>query len=160
MKGGRNEPCPCGSGLKYKKCCMNRETDDGDLMSGLINVRGYLLKDKEHVKKYRKLRRVHSDVIDDMVKYIDDNDYHLRVSGDILEELKLNGLKILKKKSDNYDDQMFYYVLFMFNNYEKLKSIARVFIDEKKYSSSIKRDILKGMDEAYTGLFEIVDVDR
>jgi uncharacterized protein YecA (UPF0149 family) len=18
---GRNEPCPCGSGLKYKKCC-------------------------------------------------------------------------------------------------------------------------------------------
>lgn len=23
-KIGRNEPCPCGSGLKYKKCCMER----------------------------------------------------------------------------------------------------------------------------------------
>ena len=23
-KTGRNEPCPCGSGLKYKKCCMNK----------------------------------------------------------------------------------------------------------------------------------------
>ncbi|NQT59503.1 MAG: SEC-C domain-containing protein [Bacteroidetes bacterium] len=22
-KIGRNAPCPCGSGLKYKKCCMN-----------------------------------------------------------------------------------------------------------------------------------------
>ncbi len=22
-KVGRNEPCPCGSGKKYKKCCMN-----------------------------------------------------------------------------------------------------------------------------------------
>jgi hypothetical protein len=22
-KIGRNDPCPCGSGLKYKKCCMN-----------------------------------------------------------------------------------------------------------------------------------------
>lgn len=22
---GRNEPCPCGSGKKYKKCCMNKE---------------------------------------------------------------------------------------------------------------------------------------
>jgi hypothetical protein len=21
-KPGRNDPCPCGSGLKYKKCCM------------------------------------------------------------------------------------------------------------------------------------------
>lgn len=23
MKIGRNEPCPCGSGKKYKKCCIN-----------------------------------------------------------------------------------------------------------------------------------------
>ena len=22
-KVGRNEPCPCGSGVKYKKCCLN-----------------------------------------------------------------------------------------------------------------------------------------
>ena len=22
-KIGRNDPCPCGSGKKYKKCCMN-----------------------------------------------------------------------------------------------------------------------------------------
>lgn len=22
---GRNDPCPCGSGKKYKKCCMNKE---------------------------------------------------------------------------------------------------------------------------------------
>ena len=21
---GRNEPCPCGSGLKYKRCCLNK----------------------------------------------------------------------------------------------------------------------------------------
>lgn len=24
MKTGRNESCPCGSGLKYKKCCLNK----------------------------------------------------------------------------------------------------------------------------------------
>jgi hypothetical protein len=23
-KLGRNDPCPCGSGEKYKKCCLNR----------------------------------------------------------------------------------------------------------------------------------------
>ena len=23
-KIGRNEPCPCGSGKKYKKCCLGR----------------------------------------------------------------------------------------------------------------------------------------
>lgn len=31
-KTGRNEPCPCGSGLKYKQCCLGRkESDPGDL---------------------------------------------------------------------------------------------------------------------------------
>ncbi len=24
MKTGRNEPCPCGSGQKFKKCCLNK----------------------------------------------------------------------------------------------------------------------------------------
>jgi hypothetical protein len=26
IKVGRNEPCPCGSGKKYKKCCMGKES--------------------------------------------------------------------------------------------------------------------------------------
>jgi methionyl aminopeptidase len=25
LKVGRNDPCPCGSGLKYKKCCLGKE---------------------------------------------------------------------------------------------------------------------------------------
>lgn len=29
MKPGRNDPCPCGSGKKYKKCCLQAgETED------------------------------------------------------------------------------------------------------------------------------------
>lgn len=24
-KIGRNDLCPCGSGLKYKKCCLNKD---------------------------------------------------------------------------------------------------------------------------------------
>ncbi|MEF3168618.1 MAG: SEC-C domain-containing protein [Deltaproteobacteria bacterium] len=24
-KVGRNDPCPCGSGKKYKKCCLARD---------------------------------------------------------------------------------------------------------------------------------------
>jgi uncharacterized protein YecA (UPF0149 family) len=25
-KVGRNDPCPCGSGKKYKRCCLLKET--------------------------------------------------------------------------------------------------------------------------------------
>ena len=27
MKAGRNDPCPCSSGKKYKKCCMEKDLD-------------------------------------------------------------------------------------------------------------------------------------
>lgn len=26
-KIGRNDPCPCGSGKKYKKCCMRKDQE-------------------------------------------------------------------------------------------------------------------------------------
>jgi uncharacterized protein YecA (UPF0149 family) len=26
-KVGRNDPCPCGSGKKYKKCCLNKTSE-------------------------------------------------------------------------------------------------------------------------------------
>lgn len=32
MKVGRNEPCPCGSGKKYKKCCLNKQNVSSDLL--------------------------------------------------------------------------------------------------------------------------------
>ncbi|MFM9329116.1 SEC-C metal-binding domain-containing protein [Paenibacillus mesotrionivorans] len=25
--GGRNDPCPCGSGKKYKQCCWQKQAD-------------------------------------------------------------------------------------------------------------------------------------
>ena len=31
----RNDKCPCGSGLKYKKCCMQKVTDSADNQSRL-----------------------------------------------------------------------------------------------------------------------------
>ncbi|OJX36687.1 MAG: hypothetical protein BGO87_12890 [Flavobacteriia bacterium 40-80] len=33
MKIGRNEPCSCGSGKKYKKCCLNKEATESQIDS-------------------------------------------------------------------------------------------------------------------------------
>jgi hypothetical protein len=29
-KPGRNDPCPCGSGKKYKKCCLPKDEAEAD----------------------------------------------------------------------------------------------------------------------------------
>lgn len=32
MQVGRNDPCPCGSRKKFKKCCLNKTVETGDLL--------------------------------------------------------------------------------------------------------------------------------
>src|SRR5258708_7812763 len=29
MRTGRNKPCPCGSGRKYKQCCLSKQGERG-----------------------------------------------------------------------------------------------------------------------------------
>lgn len=36
---GRNDPCPCGSGKKYKKCCMPKDEDQVKLKRELENLK-------------------------------------------------------------------------------------------------------------------------
>lgn len=40
-KIGRNNPCPCGSGKKYKRCCLQKEADimQRELPSGRFDYR-------------------------------------------------------------------------------------------------------------------------
>ena len=48
MKTGRNDPCPCGSGLKYKKCCTDKHDADEHqrVMGPVMGELRELLKDK------------------------------------------------------------------------------------------------------------------
>ena len=41
-KVGRNDPCPCGSGKKYKKCCLNKPKQPVDLIESVQEKRKWL----------------------------------------------------------------------------------------------------------------------
>lgn len=43
VKIGRNDPCPCGSGKKYKKWCLNKKDYwDNKASSPLVNLKNNL----------------------------------------------------------------------------------------------------------------------
>ncbi len=42
MKIGRNDPCPCGSGKKYKYCCLNKPKDVPADYSTVVNLEAAL----------------------------------------------------------------------------------------------------------------------
>ena len=56
MVVGRNEPCPCGSGKKYKKCCAKRDAVEARL-EPQRDVTEVLSKDASIYKNWLEWRR-------------------------------------------------------------------------------------------------------
>ena len=59
MKTGRNQPCPCGSGKKYKKCCYKNDEADGKIIDQAEYTR-------------QKLRKTEGELIDLLIGYYTD----------------------------------------------------------------------------------------
>ncbi len=65
MRVSRNAPCPCGSGLKYKRCCLNRDLpDSGDLTETYYRKYRIRLKREAEVEAIRKAGRVAIETLD------------------------------------------------------------------------------------------------
>ena len=52
LKIGRNDPCPCGSGKKYKKCCLRKNQFVDQTQNAVIPAE--LTSDFEHIKATSK----------------------------------------------------------------------------------------------------------
>lgn len=82
MKIKRNDPCPCGSGKKYKKCCMEKEDD-------------------ENLKKLDRLKgNMHKNISQSKIKQcIHPNSKEC--NGQIINAHSIQNNKILNKLSEN-----------------------------------------------------------
>jgi methionyl aminopeptidase len=59
MKVGRNDPCPCGSGLKYKKCCLGKsKPEKTNLKEIYFKKHGIRLKEKRDIEGIKTAGRV------------------------------------------------------------------------------------------------------
>jgi hypothetical protein len=64
MDSGRNEPCPCGSGKKYKKCCLGRsggETAAGEMRDIMDEVRRKL--ESGHISSLDEAQEIVADFV-------------------------------------------------------------------------------------------------
>ena len=65
FKSGRNDPCPCGSGLKYKKCCLNKDAaDPGKLKTEYAKKYRIRIKEAPDIESIRKAGRLALDTLD------------------------------------------------------------------------------------------------
>ena len=79
MKTGRNAPCPCGSGKKYKKCCLHKDEADDFLYSRISQCYNSLI-DKMLDFVYAEMRQgILNAAMDDFLfqDKMEDNEYYL-----------------------------------------------------------------------------------
>lgn len=59
VKIGRNDPCPCGSGRKFKKCCLGKDgNDDRDLQELYSTKYGIRIKKPRDIEGIRRAGRL------------------------------------------------------------------------------------------------------
>ena len=79
-KIGRNDPCPCGSGLKYKKCCLDKEMTNpaGVIPTRIITDEEKAIKDLSNTAKIadEEGSRFYRIFCDDNVEKVNPIDYY------------------------------------------------------------------------------------
>ena len=188
MKMRRNDPCPCGSGKKYKKCCYNKEENKaaeenpelqdskGDLeellelekllveMAG--NMRVYKLKRIPHIKEYQKIRKMHSEIGSSMIQYYYDGKFEQEVVvADGIDTSSLseqNGsAHLLESEFDlntETGEKAFHDTL-IYKNAANINCITERFIQTHRYRKLEKVEFLHSMLNSKLGLFEITGAD-
>ena len=126
---------------------------------GLINFNRFLLKSKPHIKKYNKLRKLHSEILDSMEIYIVSKDYDSsKFFNKAVEssESELKEVDILLNRSNDKDNVVIT-ELFVYKTSSQIPSITEIYIKKNKYRNLEKQKMLNSMNNSYVSLFKIVD---
>lgn len=109
MKIGRNDPCPCGSGLKYKKCCLNKSPGNKEAIdiNTIFNEKYNLINPFTYHDNYIHTKKVKAKNINEKLLNIYDNrenmstqniiDDYLEIMNYILDYATKNNIHTIEK---------------------------------------------------------------
>ncbi len=185
MKIGRNELCPCGSGKKYKYCCMGKEnieeefeigkkknsweeflnTEEGmeTMYNMLANMRDFLLKDKPHIKEYKKIRKLHSEIIDNMQQYYEEGNFKQEFDlGEVKDKIETKNIKLLSTDFDTSTQLGMTALLniIIYKNSSTANCLTEEYLRKNKFRKPEKVEFLRAMLNSEAGLFEITKTDK
>jgi len=149
MKIGRNDPCPCGSGKKYKKCCAMKE-DLPDISVPEEFLTGTRLDDYMHL-------------IEPVYMY-----YHGLVEFDNDRKELKKFVKDFEKKfrpgsDDGITDGLYIpWLLFDLRFGRSRKTVCERFLDDSmmKKLDEPTISLIKHMSDSYSSFYEVTDVTR
>ena len=140
---------------------LKRELSSVEISNMLINLNKYFLNSKEHIKKYYKLRRLHSEILDNMEDYIMSGKYNINKEFQVARkkiDKEVGNIRINLNYNDDNDMSVFT-ELFIYKNHPTLVSVTEVYLQKHKFRKEEKIKMLNSMMNSHASLFKIVDVD-
>lgn len=142
---GRNDPCPCGSGKKYKKCCLGK---------GRGNIPSSPSPDAFPVQSIESQR--HHQLVSQLMKFAESSSHSA-------EYKKALGEFFIRSDYDDweteYGQQVFHAWLLFFREDRKGGTLTQRYLEKKgKSLSPEERRILEGMRDEPFRLVEVQEV--
>lgn len=181
-KIGRNDPCPCGSGKKYKKCCLGKEVPKQNIFGnkniGIVEFHNYHVKTREVKPESKSIdeKLIHIYSNRDKMSTREIIDDYLIILNFILDYAKKHNIKEIKKLDEeglvgefigNVINDFDYEVSNLQKNeydleviFEYLDKLANTIdLDKNRYESTIrqKTSILFKLDRVDEGEKILVD---
>lgn len=127
----------------------------------LHSMQNLLLKNKPHIKKYKKIRKLHDEVMSSMMQYLYQGKFKLKIDENIKVE-ENSEIMYINTKFDTRTEigvQALSNVM-VYKNASNFNCITEEYIKNNRYRNKEKVDLLKSMIESKAGLFEITETDR
>ena len=138
------------------------ENVQNEIVSDLLNnMQNLLLKNNPNIKEYKKIRKLHNEVMESMMKYFQQGKFELKIDNN-LENTGKKGISYINTKFDTSTELGIQAIsnIMVYKNACNMNCITEEFIKKNKYKNQEKLELLESMKNSTAGLFEIIETDR
>ena len=128
------------------------------MLDFLTNMQEFLLKNKPHIKEYKKIRKLHREIIDSMMNYFYNKNSELVIDYNINNE-NVYDINTKFDTSTQLGAQAFGNLV-IYKNAPNMNCVTEDYIKNKKYRAQEKIEFLESMLNSEAGLFEVTKTDR
>ena len=155
MKIGRNQPCPCGSGKKYKKCCLVKTAAPSQTLY------------------YRRLSEAHDRLVDRLLAYAN------RIFGKEAVDVAMHEFLLWPDREDEISEEMLdragplFWPWYLFNwEYDPIdaevelagpegRTVAELYAEERSSKlDTLERRLIESINRKPYSFLEVLSVDK
>jgi len=131
------------------------------LLNGINNMRRLVMNEKQHIKAYQKIRKMHGKIVSAMIEYHDSGKFTRRIDTDNVPETKPENIRLLETKFDFNTDEgnQAFYDMMIYKTVLNMNCITEDFIQNHHYKKHEETEFLHSMLDSKLGLFEITGTD-